>query len=59
VDADIPLDAADPDDYQALMRPGGVMNPDHLRRNPKALAFVRTFFEAGKPVGAVCHGPSP
>ena len=39
------------------MLPGGVMNPDHLRRNPLALEFVRSFFKTGKPVGAICHGP--
>ncbi|HXC98174.1 MAG TPA: type 1 glutamine amidotransferase domain-containing protein [Verrucomicrobiae bacterium] len=56
VDVDIPLDSADPDDYDALVLPGGVMNPDHLRRNTLALEFVKAFFEAGKPVGAICHG---
>ena len=56
VDVDIPLDSADPDDYDALVLPGGVMNPDHLRRNPLALEFVKAFFEADKPVGAICHG---
>lgn len=57
VDVDVPLDSADPDDYDALVLPGGVMNPDHLRRNPKALEFVKAFFATGKPVGAICHGP--
>jgi len=57
VDVDVALDSADPADYDALVLPGGVMNPDHLRRNQKALTFVRSFFEAGKPVGAICHGP--
>ncbi len=57
VDVDIPLDAADPDDYDALVLPGGVMNPDRLRRNPAALDFVRAFFKTGRPVGAICHGP--
>jgi protease I len=56
VDVDIPLDSADPDDYDALVLPGGVMNPDRLRRNTLALEFVKAFFEAGKPVGAICHG---
>jgi protease I len=56
-EVDVPLDEADPDDYDALLLPGGVMNPDKLRRNEKALAFVRAFFEAGKPVAAICHGP--
>lgn len=44
-------------DYDALILPGGVMNPDKLRTNPDAVAFVRGFFEAGKPVAAICHGP--
>jgi protease I len=57
VEVDIPLDTADPADYDALLLPGGVMNPDHLRRNEKALEFVKAFFETGKPVGAICHGP--
>jgi protease I len=51
------LDEADPDDFDALMLPGGVANPDQLRMNPKAVEFVRGFFEAGKPVAAICHGP--
>jgi len=54
---DVPLDHARAEEYDALMLPGGVMNPDHLRRNPKALSFVRGFFEAGKPVAAICHAP--
>ena len=45
------------DDYDALVLPGGVMNPDKLRMNRDAVAFVRGFFEAGKPVAAICHGP--
>jgi protease I len=56
VNVDVPLDSANADDYDALLLPGGVMNPDHLRRNPKALDFVRSFFKTGKPVGAICHG---
>ncbi len=51
------LDQARPEDYHALVLPGGVMNPDKLRVNPKAVAFVRAFFDAGKPVAAICHGP--
>ncbi len=51
------LDDASPDDYHALMLPGGVMNPDQLRMNDEAVQFIRSFFEAGKPVGAICHGP--
>ena len=54
---DVPLDRADPDQFDALVLPGGVMNPDKLRVNPKAVAFVRAFFDAGKPVAAICHGP--
>lgn len=54
---DVPLAEANPADYDALLLPGGVMNPDTLRRNQKALAFVRAFFDAGKPVAAICHGP--
>jgi protease I len=48
---------ARPQDYDALLLPGGVMNPDRLRMDPKAVAFVKAFFEAGKPVAAICHGP--
>jgi protease I len=57
VRVDRPLDQARPDEYDALLLPGGVMNPDHLRMNPKAVEFVRSFFNAGKPVAAICHGP--
>jgi protease I len=52
-----PLDRAQPNQFDALLLPGGVMNPDHLRTNPKAVAFVKAFFDAGKPVAAICHGP--
>lgn len=54
---DIPLDQADPANYDALLLPGGVMNPDYLRINPQAQQFVRRFFETDKPVAAICHGP--
>lgn len=57
INIDVSLDSAKAEDYDALLLPGGVMNPDHLRRNTKALDFVRGFFESGKPVGAICHGP--
>jgi protease I len=57
VQVDQQLDTADPRSYDALLLPGGVMNPDALRMQPKAVAFVRSFFDAGKPVGAICHGP--
>lgn len=54
---DVPLDTASPDQYDALLLPGGVMNPDKLRMNPKAVQFVRKFFDARKPVAAICHAP--
>jgi protease I len=54
---DVPLNQANANDYDALLLPGGVMNPDKLRRNQKALEFVQGFFDAHKPVAAICHGP--
>jgi len=48
---------ADAADYQALVLPGGVANPDRLRTDPDAVSFVRAFFDEGKPVAAICHGP--
>ncbi len=48
---------ANVDDYDALVLPGGVANPDALRTVPEAVELVRAFFEAGKPVAAICHGP--
>jgi protease I len=54
---DVPLESADANDFDALLLPGGVANPDQLRTNPKAVAFVRAFFDAEKPVAAICHGP--
>ncbi|NTU78019.1 MAG: type 1 glutamine amidotransferase [Chloroflexales bacterium] len=54
---DVPLDRASPTDFAALLLPGGVMNPDRLRTNPQAVQFVKAFFDAGKPVAAICHGP--
>jgi protease I len=54
---DMQLDGAKPDDFDALLLPGGVINPDALRIQPKAVEFVRAFFDAGKPVAAICHGP--
>jgi len=48
---------ADPADYDGLVLPGGVANPDQLRTKEEALQFVRSFFESGKPVGAICHAP--
>jgi protease I len=57
VAVDESLDEADPKDYDALLLPGGVMNPDSLRMLPKAVSFVKAFFDSGKPVAAICHGP--
>jgi protease I len=56
-DVDRTVGDADPDDYDALVLPGGVANPDRLRMQPDAVAFTRAFFEAGKPVAAICHAP--
>jgi protease I len=57
VTVDVPLATAQPQDFDALLLPGGVFNPDHLRMQPAAVAFARAFFAAGKPVAAICHGP--
>lgn len=56
-DVDVHLDNANPDDYDGLFLPGGVLNPDKLRTNKKAVAFATSFFKAGKPIAAICHGP--
>lgn len=56
-EADRAVGEADPSEYDGLVLPGGVANPDQLRSEPAALEFVRGFFEAGKPVGVICHGP--
>lgn len=56
-DVDVTVEQAAPEEYDALLLPGGVMNPDRLRTNPKAVAFVKEFFRAGKPVASICHGP--
>lgn len=56
-DVDVRLEDARADDYDALLLPGGVLNPDKLRQVPAAVEFVRAFFKAGKPVAAICHGP--
>ena len=55
--ADKAVADADAGDYDGLVLPGGVANPDFLRADEDAVAFVRAFFEQGKPVGAICHGP--
>jgi len=57
VPVDVPLDRAQPRDFDALLLPGGVMNPDRLRMQPKAVEFAKAFFDAGKPVAVICHGP--
>jgi protease I len=57
IEVDRVLDETRPEDYAALVLPGGVANPDTLRTNETAVAFVRHFFTAQKPVGAICHGP--
>lgn len=54
---DLTVDTAKPDDYVGLVLPGGVANPDFLRTQPKAVAFVKAFVTAGKPVAVICHGP--
>ena len=56
-DVERTLDQAKPDDFDALMIPGGTMNPDTLRSTDAALQFTRHFFEKGKPVAAICHAP--
>ena len=56
-DVDIELKNARPEEFDALLIPGGLMNPDQLRSTPEALEFTRHFFENGKPVAAICHGP--
>ncbi len=57
VKVDKPLDEASPENYDALMLPGGVMNPDDLRQNQQAIAFIKHFLESGKPIAAICHAP--
>ena len=57
LNVDRQLDDVNIDDYDALMLPGGVLNPDKLRMNSKAVEFAQQFLESGKPVAAICHGP--
>jgi protease I len=57
VPVDKALDDADPSEYQALVLPGGMMNPDKLRMDATAVRFVKHFVDAGKPIAAICHGP--
>lgn len=54
---DVKLDGAKAQDFDALLLPGGVINPDSLRMQKNAVAFIKAFFDAGKPVGTICHGP--
>ncbi|MCU1459618.1 MAG: intracellular protease/amidase [Actinomycetia bacterium] len=54
---DVTVADADPNDYDALVLPGGVANPDNLRMHADAVAFAKAFFDAGKPVAVICHGP--
>ncbi len=57
ISVDLPLNNARAEEFDALLLPGGVINPDKLRIEPKAVAFVKSFFDSGKPVAAICHGP--
>ena len=57
INVDKELSTVSPDDYDALVLPGGVMNPDKLRQNKEAVAFVSAFLDEGKPIAAICHGP--
>jgi protease I len=57
MDVDLPVAEADEQQFAGLVLPGGVANPDQLRTVPEAVAFVRSFFTAGKPVAVICHGP--
>jgi protease I len=57
INVDKQLSEVSPDDYDALVLPGGVMNPDKLRQNKEAVAFVSAFIDEGKPIAAICHGP--
>jgi protease I len=57
IQVDQTVQEADPSQFEALMIPGGVMNPDKLRNDPAAIAFVQAFVDSGKPIAAICHGP--
>jgi protease I len=57
INVDKQLSEVSPDDYDALVLPGGVLNPDKLRQNKDAVAFTSAFLDEGKPVAAICHGP--
>jgi len=57
MEVDKQLSQANPEDYDAIVIPGGVINPDLMRKNEDCVAFVTAFFHAGKPVASICHGP--
>jgi protease I len=57
ISIDAELESVNPEHFDALVLPGGVANPDYLRMNKQAVAFVRHFGQAGKPIAAICHGP--
>lgn len=57
VPVDLNISQANANDFDGLLLPGGVFNPDQLRMNQQAIEFIKAFFEAGKPVAAICHGP--
>lgn len=57
IDVDVTVQTANPGDFDALLLPGGVMNPDKLRMDEKAIQFIKAFVKAGKPIAAICHGP--
>jgi protease I len=57
IHVDMTVDSANSEDFDALLLPGGVMNPDRLRMDDKAVQFARDFADSGKPIGAICHGP--
>jgi protease I len=57
IPVDRPLEQTSPAEYDALLLPGGVMNPDNLRANAEAIAFIRAFVASGKPIASICHGP--
>jgi protease I len=57
LDVDVDLEQADPEQYDLLLIPGGVINPDKMRTNPACVRFAQHFLEQGKPLAAICHGP--
>lgn len=57
IPVDVTLDQAKPEDYDALLIPGGVLNPDQMRKNESCVSFAKHFLQAGKPLAAICHGP--